>query len=152
MKSDLALPMSAQKLIPHSGPLCMVDRLIEFEEQSGTVEVFVSSENVLVGTENQLDTLGLAEMMAQSYAAVKGYADLLSGKPIKQGFLVGIRKMEFCGKVFAGDHLQIRVETLGAISGFAVAEARVTRNKEELAAGKVKLWVPEQPGSGAASE
>ena len=68
------------------------------------------------------------------------------------GYLVGIKKLQFFGKAFAGDHLQISVRTVGAISGFTVVEGKVTCNQQIIAAGKIKLWVPEPEPSGAASE
>jgi 3-hydroxymyristoyl/3-hydroxydecanoyl-(acyl carrier protein) dehydratase len=80
-------------------------------------------------------------MIAQTYAAVKGYNDRLSGEPVKRGFLVGIRKIQFLKLVFVGDVLRINVDTVGAISGFAVVKGRVTRNREVIAEGEIKLWI-----------
>ena len=88
-----------------------------------------------------LDPTAVAEMIAQTYAAVKGYNDRLSGEPVKQGFLVGIRKIQFLKLVFAGDVLRINVDTVGAISGFAVVKGLVTRNQEVIAEGEIKLWI-----------
>ena len=56
----------------------------------------------------------------------------------------------FC-KVFVGDKLKISVRTVGAISGFTVVEGKVICNKKIIAAGKIKLWVPEPELSGVAS-
>jgi 3-hydroxymyristoyl/3-hydroxydecanoyl-(acyl carrier protein) dehydratase len=90
-------------------------------------------------------------MIAQTYAAVKGYDVRLSGKPVKQGFLVGIRKIQFLKLAFVGDVLQINVDTVGAISGFAVVKGQVTRNQEVIAEGEIKLWIQSknlmEPGS-----
>jgi len=138
-----ALPVDAEELIPHRKPMCMVDRLIEFKGLGGSVETVVSSESVLVDDTGQLDPLAVAEMIAQAYAAVKGYADRISGKSGQQGFLVGIRKIWFPAKVFAGQHLRINVHTVGAISGFAVVEGEVTRDHEVVAQGELKLWIQE---------
>lgn len=152
MKSELTLPMDAEKLIPHRKPVYMVDRLIEFKDQAGTVEAVVSSENALIEDNGQLDQLAVTEMIAQACAAAKGYEGRLSSDPIKLGFLVGIKKIEFFGKAFVGDHLQISVRTVGAISGFTVVEGRVICNQKIIAAGKIKLWVPDLKPSEEASE
>jgi len=152
MKSELTLPLDAKKLIPHRKPVCMVDRLIKFKDQAGTVEAVVSSENAMVEENGSLDQLAVAEMIAQACAAAKGYEGRLSNDPMKLGFLVGIKKLQFFGKVFAGDHLQISVRTVGAISGFTVVEGEVICNEEIIAAGKIKLWVPKPKPSEEASE
>jgi len=152
MKSELTLPMDAEKLIPHRKPVCMVDRLIEFKDQAGTVEAVVSSENALIENNGQLDQLAVTEMIAQACAAAKGYEGRLANDPVELGFLVGIKKLQFFGKAFAGDKLQIAVRTVGAISGFTVVEGKVMCNQKIIASGKIKLWVPEPKPSGVASQ
>ena len=144
--------MEADNLIPHRKPVCMVDRLIEFKDQAGTVEAVVSSENALIENNGQLDQLAVTEMIAQACAAAKGYEGRLANDPVELGFLVGIKKLQFFGKAFAGDHLQISVRTVGAISGFTVVEGKVICNQKIIASRKIKLWVPEPEPSGAASQ
>ena len=152
MKPELTLPLDAQKLIPHRKPLCMVDRLIEYKDQAGTVEAVVSFENALIDDEGELDQLAVTEMIAQACAAAKGYEGRLASDPMKLGYLVGIKRLQFFGKASAGDNLQISVRTVGAISGFTVVEGKVICNNKTIAAGKLKLWVPEPEPSGEASE
>ena len=152
METELTLPLPAQELIPHRKPMCMVDRLVEFADQGGTVEAFVSSDNALVNDDGRLDPLAVAEMIAQAYAVVKGYDDHLSGEPVKQGFLVGIRKIQFHQAVFAGDNLRIHVNTVGNIAGFAVVEGVVTHKSDIIAEGQIKLWVKEDEPGGIFAE
>ena len=141
METEPTLPLPVEALIPHRKPLCMIDRLIDVKDQGGTAEAEVTSDNVMVDEAGQLDPFATAEMIAQTYAAVKGYEVRLSGKPVKQGFLVGIRKIQFLKLVFVGDVLRINVDTVGAISGFAVVKGQVTRNQEVIAEGEIKLWI-----------
>ncbi|UCF94445.1 MAG: hypothetical protein JSW39_09880 [Desulfobacterales bacterium] len=143
METESKLPMQASRLIPHRKPMRLVDRLIEFKDQSGAVEAVVTPENGLTDSEGRLDQLAVAEMMAQAYATVKGYADRLSGKPATQGYLVGIRQIQFFASAYAGDRLRINVDTVGTISGFAVVEGQVRRSQEVIARGRIKLWIPE---------
>lgn len=141
MQTEQKLPLPAEALIPHRKPMCLIDRLIDTKAQGGMAEVCVAPDNVLVDDDGQLDPIAFAEMIAQTYAAAKGYHDRLSGGPVKQGFLVGIRKIQFLNSVFAGDVLRISVDTVGAISGFAVVKGQVTRNQEVIAEGEIKLWI-----------
>ena len=75
--------------------MCMVDRLIDVKAQGGSAEAGIAPDNALVDADGQLDPIALVEMIAQTYAAVNGYHDRLSGETAKQGFLVGIRKIQF---------------------------------------------------------
>jgi 3-hydroxymyristoyl/3-hydroxydecanoyl-(acyl carrier protein) dehydratase len=136
METEPTLPSPAEALIPHRKPLCMIDRLIDAKDHGGTAEAEVTSDNVMVDEAGQLDPFATAEMIAQTYAAVKGY---------------GIRKIQFLKLVFVGDVLRINVDTVGAISGFAVVKGQVTRNQEVIAEGEIKLWIQSEnllgPGS-----
>ena len=143
LTSDMRLSVPVETLIPHRKPMCFIDRLIEFKDQGGTVEASVPFDHALVDGDGRLDTLAVAEMIAQSFAAVKGYYDCRSGEPVKQGFLVGIRRIEFRQAVFAGDLLRISVKTVGSIAGFAVVAGTVRRHQELLAEGEIKLWIQE---------
>lgn len=141
METELKLPLAIEALIPHRKPMRLVDRLIDIEAQGGKAEAVITADNVLLDEEGQLDNIALAEMIAQTYAAVKGYRDRLGGEPTKQGFLVGMRKIQFLRTASVGDRLRIQVDTVGAIAGFAVVEGRVTRHQEVIAEGELKLWI-----------
>ena len=145
MKANLSLPMSTEHLIPHGPSLCLVDRLLEFKDQSGLLESSLETSNVLIGDDGRLNRPALVEMIAQSYAAVKGYEYMLKGKTVKKGYLVGIRKIEFQGWSFKGDRLEIHVKKEGGIGDFAVIRGEVRRNEKIIASGVFKLWMPEMP-------
>ena len=144
LTSDSGLSVPVETLIPHRKPMCLIDRLIELKDQGGTIEASVPHEHALIAGDGRLDSLALAEMIAQSYAAVKGYDDRHSGKPVQRGFLVGIRKIQFWGTAFAGELLRINVKTLGSIAGFAVVAGTVFRHQKLLADGEIKLWIQDK--------
>ena len=85
INKDLALPVTVDMLLPHRLPMCLVDRLVEFDDNSGVVEACIGPDSLLVDKDGTLDRVVLIELIAQSYAAVKGYSDLLGGKEIKKG-------------------------------------------------------------------
>jgi predicted hotdog family 3-hydroxylacyl-ACP dehydratase len=143
MKADLQLPMDVAVLIPHRAPLRLVDRLLEAVDQYGVVESVVHPGSVLLDHDGVLDPVAMIELMAQAYAALKGYKDLTSDLPPKRGFLVGIRNFNVTGRVLVEDRLQIRVETIGSMGGFAVAAGEVWQGKNVVAEGTIKVWVSE---------
>lgn len=140
---DLSLPLAAEQLIPHRPPMRLVETLIAYAGQEGVVETRVAKDSLLVSADGRLDEVTLAELLAQAYAVVKGYGDRLDGNPVREGFLVGIKKVMFERPVFAGDELRIAIRTVAAVDGFAVAEGEVRRGEEQVAHGSLKIWVRE---------
>jgi predicted hotdog family 3-hydroxylacyl-ACP dehydratase len=143
MTTDLTLPMPVEALIPHEPPLRLIDRLLEVKDGYAITETFVRPENVLIDEDRSLDPVAMIELMAQSYAALKGYDDLINGRPKKKGFLVGIAEFRMIGRAIGGQRLRIRVERTGSTGGFALADGEVRHRGKMVAAGTIKIWVPE---------
>jgi len=143
MRPEHALPMAAERLIPHRTPMRLVDTLLSVHEGCGVTESVLPQTSVMADGEGRLDEVAFMEMIAQSYAAYKGYMDLVEGKPAGEGFLVGVRRLEVTGRAYAGDRLLTSVRTVGAFGGFAVVEGSVTRGNETVASGIIKLWLAE---------
>lgn len=143
MDIGLALPMPAEKLVPHRPPLCLIARLLECDGHTGVVEAIIAEDNIFLKQDGSLPSLILAELIAQASAAVKGYDDLIHGKEIKKGFLVDIREMRFTERCHKGDTLRIRIEILRTISGFSVIKGQVEKGDEVAGSGTIKIWVPE---------
>ena len=141
MKNDLTLPVCAEAFIPHRPPMRLVDTLISFADASGLVETTIPADCILADTDGTLDDAAFVELLAQSYAVIKGYDDTLHGKEISEGYLVGVRKMRIIGRASVGDKLLIRIWTVGRFEGFAVAEGEIACAEETIASGSIKLWI-----------
>lgn len=141
---DLTLPISADKIIPHRPPMQLVDRLLECDTGagSGTVETVVRRDALILTDQGEVDPPVLFEMIAQAYAAVTGYENLLHGRPVRGGYLVGIRKGRVTGRAFAGDRLIVHVETEKSLGDFSVARGTVSRSGLDMAWAVIKVWSP----------
>lgn len=152
MTTDLTLPLPAERFIPHRLPMRLVDTLLSCRDAAGVVEATVAADGPLTSPELGLDEVAFVELLAQGYAVIKGYDDLLNGKEISRGYLVGIKRIQVSGRAAAGDRLLVRIRTVGKFEGFAVAEGEVEREGEILASGSLKLWiVPVDPAAGGAA-
>jgi 3-hydroxyacyl-[acyl-carrier-protein] dehydratase len=140
-ETESAFPIPAGDLIPHRPPMRLIDALTDFREQAGTLKAVVRSDSPLTRKDGTLEEVGLVEMLAQAYAALKGYEDRLGGEAVKRGFLVGVRALSTTGIARVGDHLEIHLKTVAVLDGFAVAEGKVLRGDDVLARGTLKLWV-----------
>ena len=119
----------------------LVETLVDVtEEGAGIVEAKIDDDCPLLQENETLAPVSMVELVAQAYAAVKGYADEKAGKPPRKGFLVGIQKSEFMKTAMKGDTLRIMVETTGSFEDFSVVTGRVLRGDETLAAASVKVF------------
>jgi predicted hotdog family 3-hydroxylacyl-ACP dehydratase len=139
--SNLTLPIAAEELVPHRLPMRLVEQLIEIDEKNGTATTRVLPDNPLLNDSGNLEGVALLELIAQSYAALKVYIDRRDHKPVRQGFLVGIKKLEWFAAASIGDELRITIRTLAELDDFAVAEGDVWCGETLLAHGEVKVWI-----------
>jgi predicted hotdog family 3-hydroxylacyl-ACP dehydratase len=141
------LPVPAERLIPHRPPMQLIEALEEFDGDSGAISAVVEAGNPLLEEDGALADVALLELLAQSFAALQGYADSFSGQQPRQGFLVGVRKVSFFARPHLGDRLRIHVQATARLEGFAVVEGKVMRGDEMLAEGNLKLWIVPPTGS-----
>jgi 3-hydroxyacyl-[acyl-carrier-protein] dehydratase len=150
-KADgLTLPLPAEGLVPHRPPVLSIDEVVEAAGGEAVVEARLRAESPLAEQGGRINGLAALEVMAQAYAAVKGYRDSLQGKAPGKGFLVGVRGFRITESLHVGDTLRVTVKTIADIAGFAVAEAEVTRRGNRIASATLKMWIPETPGEGEA--
>jgi len=139
--SSMLLPLAAEQLIPHRLPMRLVDQLLEIDGKNGVVAAQVAAECPLVDTSGNLEDVALVELIAQGFATLKGYLDQLEEKPVRQGFLVGIKKLDWFGTVSVGEQLLIKIRTLAELDNFAVAEGDVWCGEKLIACGEIKVWI-----------
>ena len=140
--------MAAELLIPHRAPMRLVDTLVSVIDGCAVAESVLPRSAMMADAEGKIDEVAFVELIAQSYAAFKGYTDRMDGKPPGEGFLVGVRHLEITGTAYAGDRLLTSIRTVGAFGGFAVVEGAVTRGDETLASGTLKLWLVDPDADG----
>lgn len=135
-------PIPVDGLLPHRPPMKLVDRLLEQDGPNGVVEAEVRPDNPLLEKDGRLTEVALVEMMAQSYAVIKGLADKKLGKPVKEGFLVAVKKLKFLGIIKVGDRVRIAVNLVADLDGFGVVDGRVTCGDKLVAEGNFRVYVP----------
>lgn len=138
-----ALPVAAIDLVPHADPMCLVDQLLAVEDESARVSACLPADGLLVRADGTLETVVLAELVAQAYAAFRGYELRVLGLQPRVGYLVAIRQLDVLGRAAAGDALTVEVRTVGVLEGFAVVTGEVLRGTELLARAKLKVYIPE---------
>jgi 3-hydroxyacyl-[acyl-carrier-protein] dehydratase len=138
----LDLPVAADLLVPQRPPMLAIDQLTEFQGGHGVVESTIAPDSIFVSDDGSVEPMVLVELIAQAFAAVKGYEDLLAGKPVDKGFLVEVKRFEVLGIAYGGKSLSIIIEKVGETDDFALAEGKVIQEEEVIASGNVMVWIP----------
>ena len=83
-------------LVPHRGPMCLLDRVLDKQGDTLTAEVSVGPQTSFV-REDGVDVVVGIEYMAQAVAAWVSLDDADSGCPQKprSGYLVAVRRADF---------------------------------------------------------
>ena len=140
MSQATSLPATASGLTPHRRPMRLVDRVLRSNGADGEVDTVVTPDGPFTGEDGILDATAFPELIAQAYAAVVGYEHVLQDLPLPRGYLVGMQAVKILGQAGAGETLNIKVETVAEMDGFAVIQGQVLRADAVLAQGRIKVW------------
>ena len=80
-------------LLPHSGHMILIDRVLEYGDDYVYVEAKVDEKHILLHDGALPSTAGM-EIMAQSIGAFAGIQALLASEQVKLGFLLGTRRLD----------------------------------------------------------
>lgn len=141
--SEMELP-DIRSLVPHTGAMVMLDRVISFDQESLCAEVRIHADSLFAGADGVGGWVGI-EYMAQAIAAHAGYAARLRGEPVKIGFLLGSRRYECHRSTFAL-HSVLRIHVLRVLqaeNGLASFECRIEDvEKNILATATITVFEP----------
>jgi predicted hotdog family 3-hydroxylacyl-ACP dehydratase len=122
------------ELIPHSGKMVFLDRMIEYDDNSLSAELLVRDDGLL-GNEKTVPAWVGIEYMAQAIAAYAGVMARRAGEPVKPGFLLGTRRYSSNVAEFkAGSRLTVRVEKIIQDDNLAAFECKISGVVVEVSA------------------
>jgi radical SAM protein with 4Fe4S-binding SPASM domain len=134
------LPVDAASLVPHKPPILLADRLLEMKERVSVTEMTVREDMIFVGENGTLDEASYPEIISQALAAMEGFRILGNHNPQREGFLLGVKKLEILGEAKVGDTLLISVRKATKYGDFGIFDGEVRRGREIVARGEVKVF------------
>ncbi len=136
------LPVEADGLIPHTGPMIQIDRLVETGEKSGGVTEtnFSEKENIFIDDRGDLDVCVYVELMAQTVAAVEGYKHRNDPGYTPEGMLAGIKNLEIKKRVVLGDTVITRITERAQLGAISLFRGEVTCDKKTVAEAEIKIF------------
>jgi predicted hotdog family 3-hydroxylacyl-ACP dehydratase len=147
MQSPLATALPPMReLVPHAGPMVLLDRVVETVGETLCAEVAIGPESLFCGSGGVPSWVGM-EYMAQAIAAHAGYLALQRGEAVRVGFLLGSRRYEAHVPVFGiGSCLQVHVQCeLRGENGLGAFACRISDSKDGavLAQATITVFQPD---------
>jgi predicted hotdog family 3-hydroxylacyl-ACP dehydratase len=135
--------LDIRSLIPHAGPMVLLDRVISVDEDGLCAEVSIRSNTLFCGADGVGAWVGI-EYMAQAIAAWAGYTAQLRGEPVKLGFLLGTRRYESSRPIFVlGSVLRVHVQRLFQNeNGLGSFECFIDNEEGRVASATVTVFQP----------
>ena len=135
-------------LLPHSGPMVLLDRVIAVDDESLCAEVRLHGESLFCINGAVGGWVGL-EYMAQAIGAYAGYRARRHGEPVRIGYLLGTRHYDCKQPSFrAGSRLRIHVKRIWqSAQGLASFDCRVEDQNNVLASAQLTVYQPAAGGN-----
>jgi len=138
-----ALPIAAERLVPHQPPARMVDALTSVAERTATVAACVAKTSPHC-REGRLKEAAHLELMAQAAAAMHGYRHPIPQNGVaKRGMLVAARDFELFETIRAGEALTVSLHKEVKLGTFGVIRAEVRRDGTLVSKAELKTWSEE---------
>lgn len=133
---------SPAELIPHHGSMCLLERVVEWDDRHVVLETAShrSPTNPL-RTNGRLRAVNLCEYGAQAMAVHGGLRGTVSGVKPKPGMLVSLRAVQF-GRDYVEDvpgDLRVEAECLQADASSLQYRFKITHGEEMLAEGRAAV-------------
>jgi predicted hotdog family 3-hydroxylacyl-ACP dehydratase len=122
------------ELLPHTGGMIWVDKVLAWDENSVTAELTVRGD-ALFGEGNSAPAWAGIEYMAQTIGLYAGLHAKRAGEPIRLGFLLGTRRFESNTPAFRiGSVLTVQAEKVMQDEHLAVFDCRITGDHVNVSA------------------
>jgi predicted hotdog family 3-hydroxylacyl-ACP dehydratase len=121
------IPYAVEELLPQSGALVLLDRVLEIGENHIVAEATARADGLFSGPDGAVPAWIGMEYMAQCVAAYSGYHRKRRGQPVELGFLLGTRHYECSASAFAGgERLEVSAaKMMDGANGMSVFDCRI---------------------------
>lgn len=124
MRAD-AFP-SIEELVPHSGPMCLLTRVIEHDTGGTVCEAAAERSELLANRDGSVPVWVGLEYMAQCIAAHAGLVGQARGEPVRPGLFLGSRRVRFSVQHFAADQrLRVSARHRAGVSGLVAFDCEI---------------------------
>jgi predicted hotdog family 3-hydroxylacyl-ACP dehydratase len=138
-----------RELVPHAGPMCLLDRVLAADGDTLTAEVTIHEGSVFyTAAAGGVGSWVGVEYMAQAVAAHAGWLAKRDGGEVKVGFLLGSRRYSTHSPLFAEGqvlHVKVKMEMRGdnGLGAYECSIADTGNPGRELAGATLTVFQPD---------
>ncbi len=134
------LDVSPLDILPQRPPFILIDRLTQYDEALTVTQLTVRPDNLFV-SKGCLLASGLVENMAQTCAARLGYYNLISGLPVKIGFIGAVNNLHVRRTPQVGERLDTTIRVKEEVFGMTLVDAETRVGEELIATAELKIAI-----------
>ncbi len=134
------LDVSPSDILPQRPPFVFIDALTHYDE-GVTSTRFTIGEDCMFVSGGKLLASGVIEHIAQTCAARLGYYNLVSGLPVKIGFIGAIRNLHLSRMPAVGETLDTTIRVKDEVFGMTLVDAETCIGAEVIAKAEMKIAV-----------
>ena len=135
------LDVSPLDILPQRPPFILIDGLTHYDETATSTRFLVCPDHLFVSDGCLLPT-GLIENMAQTCAARLGYYNLISGLPVKVGFIGAVNNLHILRTPRVEERLDTTIRVKEEVFGMTLVDAEVRVDEEVIATAEMKIAIP----------
>lgn len=125
-------------IIPQRFPFQMIDCVTYIDTLRTETELSVKEDNIFI-SDGALTAPGLTENIAQTCAARIGFLNLMSGEPVKLGFIGAIRNLVVHRTPKAGELLRTTITVKEEVFGMTLVDADIFVEGENIVTAEMKI-------------
>jgi predicted hotdog family 3-hydroxylacyl-ACP dehydratase len=134
-----------EELIPHSGPMVLVDALVHWSEGEAACRLRVRERAPFV-VDGKVESAVTIEYMAQTVAACLGYEELRGGAGVRVGMIIACKRfVAHADALSVGDELAIDVKRVRGNELLSHFDCRVLREGALFSEATLTLYHAEKP-------
>jgi predicted hotdog family 3-hydroxylacyl-ACP dehydratase len=137
------VPWSVPELLPHGGPMVLLDDLIDAGEGWVTTGVRISEDSMFFEPGAGMPCWIGIEYMAQTIALYSGLQARRAGQPVRIGLLLGSRGYEALTDYFPlGSYLRIHAQEEWHDGQMGIFECTIGEDDRHLARARLNVFLP----------
>ncbi len=134
------LDINPEDILPQRPPFILIDRLTHCDETKTSTRLTIRHDNIFVSGGMMLAS-GLIENIAQTCAARLGYFNLISGQPVKIGFIGAVSDLHVSRTPQTGETLNTTIWVKEEVFGMTLANAEIRACDETIVTANIKIAI-----------
>lgn len=128
------------KYLPQQPPFLLISALESVTEKGATTSFEIRADHVMVEN-NHLTEGGLIENMAQTAAAMTGYATIAMGKTLPLGYIGAVKKLKINTLPAINTKITTTVEITNEVFDFTIIKGEVYQQNQLVAECEMNIFI-----------